>query len=161
MVCNSYLRSLIVRAGRIGILTKRRVQISNTRRSLHACVGVSYTWNCEFRRSFKMMVDSSGAAAKRGPIVDILPEKEDDGGYVSGGWKRWLWVNAFDNICVARGCLGFYCICYVMHLINYTFLLNCIWIEFDCLFNWLAIYLTISVPVINSGGNIFLCFKNL
>ncbi|KAH9646537.1 putative protein phosphatase 2C 76 [Citrus sinensis] len=31
-----------------------------------------------------MMVDS---AAKRGPIVDVLPEKEDDGGYVSGGWK--------------------------------------------------------------------------
>ncbi|KAH9677286.1 putative protein phosphatase 2C 76 [Citrus sinensis] len=30
------------------------------------------------------MVDS---AAKRGPIVDVLPEKEDDGGYVSGGWK--------------------------------------------------------------------------
>ncbi|KAJ0098530.1 hypothetical protein Patl1_20324 [Pistacia atlantica] len=87
MVCSSCLRSVIVRAGKIGILTKRRVQISNTWRSLHACVGVNYTWNCEFRRSLKMMVDSSGAAAKRGPIVDILPEKEDDGGYVSGGWK--------------------------------------------------------------------------
>ncbi|XP_031251298.1 probable protein phosphatase 2C 76 [Pistacia vera] len=87
MVCSSCLRSVIVRAGKIGILTKRRVQISNSWRSLHACVGVNYTWNCEFRRSLKMMVDSSGAAAKRGPIVDILPEKEDDGGYVSGGWK--------------------------------------------------------------------------
>ncbi|KDP22154.1 hypothetical protein JCGZ_25985 [Jatropha curcas] len=34
-----------------------------------------------------MMVDS-GSTAKRGPIVDVLPEKDhDDGGYVSGGWK--------------------------------------------------------------------------
>lgn len=34
-----------------------------------------------------MMVDS-GATAKGGPVTDILPEKDDDGIYASGGWKR-------------------------------------------------------------------------
>ncbi|KAL2494271.1 FAD-binding Berberine family protein [Forsythia ovata] len=34
-----------------------------------------------------MMVDS-GATAKGGPVINILPEKDDDGGYASGGWKR-------------------------------------------------------------------------
>ncbi|KAH7538174.1 hypothetical protein FEM48_Zijuj03G0171000 [Ziziphus jujuba var. spinosa] len=33
-----------------------------------------------------MMVDTS-ATGKRGPIIDVLPEKDDDGGYASGGWK--------------------------------------------------------------------------
>lgn len=37
--------------------------------------------------NLNMMVDS-GSTAKRGPVVDVLPEKDDDGGYVSGGWKR-------------------------------------------------------------------------
>ncbi|KAK4403658.1 putative protein phosphatase 2C 76 [Sesamum angolense] len=32
-----------------------------------------------------MMVDS-GTAAK-GSMIDLLPEKDDDGGYASGGWK--------------------------------------------------------------------------
>ena len=32
-----------------------------------------------------MMVDT----AKGEPIINVLPEKEDDGGYASGGWKRW------------------------------------------------------------------------
>lgn len=34
-----------------------------------------------------MMVDSS-ATANQGPVVDKFPEKDEDGGYVSGGWKR-------------------------------------------------------------------------
>lgn len=71
----------------IGSFTRTRVELSNINKSLHAGLRVGYTWNREFRNSSKMMVDS---AAKRGPIVDVLPEKEDDGGYVSGGWKRWL-----------------------------------------------------------------------
>lgn len=35
------------------------------------------------------MVDTVGASAttKGGPIGDVLPEKDDDGGYASGGWK--------------------------------------------------------------------------
>lgn len=37
-----------------------------------------------------MMVDTAGASAttKGRPIGDVLPEKDDDGGYASGGWKR-------------------------------------------------------------------------
>ncbi|PIN02429.1 Serine/threonine protein phosphatase [Handroanthus impetiginosus] len=33
-----------------------------------------------------MMMLDSGATAK-GPMIDLLPEKDDDGGYASGGWK--------------------------------------------------------------------------
>ncbi|XP_059667203.1 probable protein phosphatase 2C 76 isoform X2 [Cornus florida] len=33
-----------------------------------------------------MMVDT-GATANQGPTIDVLPEKDDDGGYASGGWK--------------------------------------------------------------------------
>lgn len=91
MVCNScYLRSVIIRAGNTGIFSKRRVWLSDNQQSLHpgSRFGVNYSWSCEFRRCVKMMVDSgSGAAAKRGPVVDLLPEKDDDSGYVSGGWK--------------------------------------------------------------------------
>ncbi|KAF2312156.1 hypothetical protein GH714_028315 [Hevea brasiliensis] len=36
--------------------------------------------------NLSMMVDS-GSTAKRGPVVDVFPERDDDGGYVSGGWK--------------------------------------------------------------------------
>lgn len=34
-----------------------------------------------------MMVDSDSSDT-RGPTVDLLKEKEDDGGFVSGWWKR-------------------------------------------------------------------------
>lgn len=84
MLCNSYIKTVIVRVVNIGSFTRTRVELSNINKSLHAGLRVGYTWNREFRKSSKMMVDS---AAKRGPIVDVLPEKEDDGGYVSGGWK--------------------------------------------------------------------------
>lgn len=86
MLCNSYIRSVIVRVGNIGSFSRTRAQLSNINKSLHAGLGVGYTWNCKFRKSSKMMVDS-GSAAKRGPVVDVLPEKGDDSGYVSGGWK--------------------------------------------------------------------------
>ncbi|KAL5568328.1 hypothetical protein UlMin_024903 [Ulmus minor] len=33
-----------------------------------------------------MMVDTA-ATDKRGPIIDVLPEKDEEGGYSSGGWK--------------------------------------------------------------------------
>lgn len=34
-----------------------------------------------------MMVDS-GATTNQGPVVDMISEKDGDGGYVTGGWKR-------------------------------------------------------------------------
>ncbi|KAL1206688.1 putative protein phosphatase 2C 76 [Cardamine amara subsp. amara] len=39
-----------------------------------------------FRTSAKMMVDTS--AEKRVSLVDMPPEKVDDGGYIGGGWKN-------------------------------------------------------------------------
>lgn len=94
MVCTSCIRSVIVQAGHLGTFTKRRVQLSNTGKSLHAGLGFKYWWNREFRTSLRMMVDTS-ATGKRGPIIDVLPEKEDDGGYASGGWKRLKMFSSF------------------------------------------------------------------
>lgn len=86
MVCTSCLRSVIVKAGHIGKFAKERVQLINIRRSLTASLGLSFSWNREFRTSVRMMVDT-GATTKQGTIVDVLLEKDDDGGYASGGWK--------------------------------------------------------------------------
>uniref|UniRef100_A0A5B7ANB2 protein-serine/threonine phosphatase n=2 Tax=Davidia involucrata TaxID=16924 RepID=A0A5B7ANB2_DAVIN len=86
MVCNSCLRTVIVQAGNIGRFTKGRVQQSNIRRSLNATRGTTDPLNHKFTTTGTMMVDM-GATAKRGSIIDMLPEKDDDGGYASGGWK--------------------------------------------------------------------------
>lgn len=37
------------------------------------------------------MVDT-GASETRAPVVDKHPEKDEDGGYASGGWKRSQWI---------------------------------------------------------------------
>lgn len=50
-----------------------------------ACCLTYYLRNYQLERTRKMMVDCSSTA--KGSIVDVLPKK-DDGGYVSGGWKR-------------------------------------------------------------------------
>ncbi|KAF8364768.1 hypothetical protein HHK36_033254 [Tetracentron sinense] len=41
----------------------------------------------KFKAIVTMMIDTA-SNAKRGAVVDVLPEKEEDGGYSSGGWKR-------------------------------------------------------------------------
>ncbi|GAV66217.1 PP2C domain-containing protein [Cephalotus follicularis] len=79
MVCSTYIRSVIVQAGHI--FDKKGLQLSHLGRSLHTIIGLPYTWNREFKTSRRMMVDSGG------PVVDIVPEKDDDSGYVSGGWR--------------------------------------------------------------------------
>uniref|UniRef100_A0A5B7ASA9 protein-serine/threonine phosphatase n=1 Tax=Davidia involucrata TaxID=16924 RepID=A0A5B7ASA9_DAVIN len=86
MVCNSCLRTVIVQAGNFGRFTKRRVQLSDIGRSFNATLGATYLLNKKFTTTGKMMVDT-GATAKQGLIIDMLPEKDDDGGYASGGWK--------------------------------------------------------------------------
>lgn len=69
------------------IFSKTRLQhFSNIRRSLHEGLHLSSSLNRELSMNLSMMVDS-GSTAKRGPVVDVFPEKDDDGGYVSGGWK--------------------------------------------------------------------------
>ncbi|GMH28095.1 hypothetical protein Nepgr_029938 [Nepenthes gracilis] len=89
MVCVSWLRNAIIPAGYIGDLTKSRVQSSNIKQVLHDKLWLTYPWNRglrKFRTSVKMMVDT-GATENRVPIVDLLSEKEDEGGYSSGGCK--------------------------------------------------------------------------
>lgn len=84
-------RNVIVQAGHLGIFSKGRVQLGDIQRSLHAGLGLKFLWNRDFRTSSRMMVDTSGTE-ERGPIVDVLPEKDEDGGFASGGWKRLIWV---------------------------------------------------------------------
>ncbi|XP_057463649.1 probable protein phosphatase 2C 76 isoform X2 [Actinidia eriantha] len=80
------LRSVILQACHIGRFTKGRAQFSNLGRSLNAIWGQRSWSRFRFRKTVKMMVDT-GATANQGPVVDILLEKDDDGGYASGGWK--------------------------------------------------------------------------
>lgn len=88
MLCNNWLRSVIIRGGRVrNYNIEGRLLSSWGGRSLNAAKSFSYLSGCKFTTTRKMMVDS-GAAAKGGPIGDVLPEKDDDGGYASGGWKR-------------------------------------------------------------------------
>ncbi|XP_062149119.1 probable protein phosphatase 2C 76 [Alnus glutinosa] len=79
-------RSVIVQVGQIGVFSKSKVQLGDIQRSFHACLGLKYLWNREFRTSLRMMVDTS-ATEKGVPSVDVLPEKDEDGGFASGGWK--------------------------------------------------------------------------
>lgn len=87
MFCGSCLSSVILQAGFIGRFAKGRVLLSNLGRSLNATWGQTYWSNRVFTKTAEMMVDT-GATASRGPIVDVLPERDDDGGYASGGWRR-------------------------------------------------------------------------
>lgn len=79
MVCSNFVRSVIVQAGHFGVFAQGRQQFSHIKKTLSVGFG--------FRTSAKMMVDSS-AGEKRVSIVDMPPEKVDDGGYIGGGWKK-------------------------------------------------------------------------
>ncbi|WCJ36811.1 Protein phosphatase 2C family protein [Euphorbia peplus] len=86
MICNTCIRSVIAQGG---ISFRTRSQISNIRRSLHASLHLNYKSNFgSFKSSMNvsMMMDS-GSSAKQGAVVDVLSEKEEEGGYFSGGWK--------------------------------------------------------------------------
>uniref|UniRef100_A0A1J3JNI3 protein-serine/threonine phosphatase n=1 Tax=Noccaea caerulescens TaxID=107243 RepID=A0A1J3JNI3_NOCCA len=79
MVCASFIRSVIVQAGHFGVLAQGRQQLSHIKKTFNVGFG--------FRTSAKMMVDAS-AGEKRVSLVDMPPEKVDDGGYIGGGWKN-------------------------------------------------------------------------
>ncbi|XP_011010457.1 PREDICTED: probable protein phosphatase 2C 76 isoform X2 [Populus euphratica] len=85
MLCNSCIRSVIVQAG---IFRETRLQLGNIGRSLNASRGINYKWNRQvfLMSRISMMIDSDSTDT-RGPTVDLLKEKEDDGGFVSGWWK--------------------------------------------------------------------------
>lgn len=85
MLCTSFLRSVNLWAGNI----ERSIEVGRFR---YICGGsnatcrLTYLWDRKFVGTRKMMVDS-GSSARR-PIIDVLTEKDDDGGFASGGWKR-------------------------------------------------------------------------
>ncbi|XP_075492336.1 putative protein phosphatase 2C 76 isoform X1 [Primulina tabacum] len=84
MLCNSFLRSVNLWAGHI----ERSIEVGKFR---YICGGsnatcrLTYLWDRKFVGTRKMMVDS-GSTARR-PIIDVLTEKDDGGGFASGGWK--------------------------------------------------------------------------
>ncbi|MCD9640447.1 hypothetical protein HAX54_025752 [Datura stramonium] len=85
MLCNSCVRFVFVQAAHIDAYIEQR-QLVKLGKSLNATRGLSYSWNSLYTARRRMMVDT-GATAKGGPIVDPSQEKDDSGGYASGGWK--------------------------------------------------------------------------
>lgn len=86
MVCNSCIRSALLQYGRIGIISGGGGQFSFVRSSSVTAQRVKYFWNCNFKTTRKMMVDTSESSSK-GSVAITLPEKDEDGGYASGGFK--------------------------------------------------------------------------
>ncbi|XP_019195125.1 PREDICTED: probable protein phosphatase 2C 76 isoform X1 [Ipomoea nil] len=90
MVCTSCLGSVVVEAGQFGIFQAPRIvryavgrQFNNFVPILIATRNISYNiWDCRVTTRRKMMADTSSMAKQ-----DVKPEKDDDGGYASGGWK--------------------------------------------------------------------------
>ncbi|VVA11262.1 PREDICTED: probable phosphatase 2C [Prunus dulcis] len=82
MICKICIRSVISQAGHIVTFTKARVHLNNFER-VRKCAN---PWNRAFRTSLRMMVDA-GEMEKRGSILDVLPDKNEDGEYTSGGLK--------------------------------------------------------------------------
>ncbi|KAK6936709.1 PPM-type phosphatase-like domain [Dillenia turbinata] len=84
MICNRGLRNAIVQAGNIVRLSC----LDRSSNNLNASRRVSYPLFQKSRSSSaKMMVDSGATEEKRGPILDVLQERDDDGGFTSGGWR--------------------------------------------------------------------------
>ncbi|KAM2318558.1 hypothetical protein ACFX1S_002140 [Malus domestica] len=82
MICKSYIRSVIVHAGHIVTASLARVHFNNTDRF---CM-LANSRNRAFRVSLRMMVDT-GATDNQGSVFDVLPDKDEDGEYTSGGCK--------------------------------------------------------------------------
>ncbi|KAK1399446.1 Protein-serine/threonine phosphatase [Heracleum sosnowskyi] len=83
---HSCLRSVIPQLGLVGRTAEQKIRFTAIRRSLDAAYRLAYLGNRDFRTSRKMMVDT-GATASQGSNISILPEKDGEGGYASGGWK--------------------------------------------------------------------------
>ena len=95
MVCGSCVRSLVVQAGTFA----NRVKINGFGRSLRVVRGFSY-WPIREYKTFPGMMVDTGSMSRAGPLVDMMPEKDDDGRFASGGWKRWIWFSQLaSNLC--------------------------------------------------------------
>ncbi|XP_027163190.1 probable protein phosphatase 2C 76 [Coffea eugenioides] len=86
MLCNNWLRSVAIQVGKIRSYSEGKLLSNWGGRRLNAAGRFSYLEELKFSTRRKMMVDT-GATAKGGPVGDVFPEKDDDGGYASGGWK--------------------------------------------------------------------------
>ncbi|KAF3680970.1 putative protein phosphatase 2C 76 [Capsicum annuum] len=85
MLCSSCERFVVFQAVNIYTHIGGR-QFIKLVKSLNATRCISYSWNSLYKARRTMMVDTTGAAAK-GPVVEVSQEKDDNGGYASGGWK--------------------------------------------------------------------------
>ncbi|XP_076948221.1 putative protein phosphatase 2C member 13, mitochondrial [Bidens hawaiensis] len=83
MVCSSYLRTVILQAGNIQKVTPGLARFASFQTSLKTAFVSSDRIFSSVRR---MMVDTS-AGAGRGLTTNTSSEKDDDGGFASGGWK--------------------------------------------------------------------------
>lgn len=109
-------RSVIVQVGHIGVFSKSK--LGDIHRSFHAGLGLNYFWNRQYRTSLRMMVDTS-ATEKGVPIVDVLPEKDEDGGFASGGWKRLIRVSSFIIFGLYVVVLNYYIYKCSLYLLSY------------------------------------------
>lgn len=87
MVLHSGTRSVLLQIGHIGRTTRATAQLSSIAKSLITAKSPRYLWNCSFTAIRKMMVDT-GAASRKGSTSNLLPEKDEDGNYGSGGFTR-------------------------------------------------------------------------
>ncbi|KAK9063152.1 hypothetical protein SSX86_017022 [Deinandra increscens subsp. villosa] len=86
MVCNSYLKTVILQAGKyIQKVTRGFARFANLR-SPKTISALRFSSDRIFPSIRKMMVDTS-ATGNRGMTSNSLSEKVDDRGYASGGWK--------------------------------------------------------------------------
>lgn len=81
------LKVCVLQFGHIGRISCGRVKLSPIKRNFTRAPLLTYSWNSNFTTTRTMMVDTSETAT-RSSVVDVLPEKDGDGGYASGGWKR-------------------------------------------------------------------------
>ncbi|MQL83770.1 hypothetical protein Taro_016256 [Colocasia esculenta] len=90
MVCNASLRNFFLRAASLrGSYLDAKERLRSAGRHLDVRFPGAPSHSRSFRTIVKMMVDSD-AVAEKGPIVNVLAEKDstEDGGYASGCWKR-------------------------------------------------------------------------
>lgn len=86
MVCSSYLRTVILQAGNLQKVTEGLLQFPSFRKGPKNFPTATFSSNRIFPSIRRMMVDTS-ATANQGSTTNSSPEKDDNGGCASGGWK--------------------------------------------------------------------------
>lgn len=87
MVCHSCIGPVLLQIGYIGRTSRSRAQLSFATKNLITAKSPEYLWNSSLTSIRKMMVDTSADSTK-GSASNLLPEKDEDGCYSSGGSKR-------------------------------------------------------------------------